>query len=302
MSNFTTFVTRSWLETFCQMSENHACQAASCALLHCGCHHPSEQTWKSVTGFVMWATAGSAAIMPTAAATFAMLTRLKSTLSFERTRTKLIMPYYVYFPGPAEFAQRHPEAYQLAFGEGPPSGIPNVLGHRTPELLFYISSGVPLRRSAKQLRGTAAADLAAGGLAQVAPGAPQTEMGQLVNALTTLVQSIAKPTETTRNARIQFLRSESQGAVVGERAAAAIEGGAPAGSMLALPAVEVDQCIHICIHIIYVEPFLFLILARLSRSIQRICFKRDSLARSARKPLSLICSLCCVPFLCSVCL
>ena len=232
MSNFTAYPTAAWLDRLCQMSEQQACQAVACALLQAGCHHPNERTFKETTGLVLWAVADPNA-MPAADRSFAALTRIKGMVSFERTRMQMNVAYYLSFPGPAQFRLAHPEAYALAFGEGDPAGIPEVLAHRTPQLLFYITAGVPLRKSSRHLRGDAGPAPVLGRPGP--PGAPQSEMGQLVAALTQMVTAFAQPgSAAPAPARLTFMKKQEEetAARASERAAQAL----PAQpALLALP-------------------------------------------------------------------
>ena len=230
MSNFVQYPPKEWIEGVCQMSQHQALQVSSCSLLQCGCHHPNEQTYKVVAGFVLWATA-PANPQPTSEESFQVLGDLKQMMAFERTRMQLQHHYYLSFPGPQEFKAAHANAYQQAFGDGVPAGgVPPVLAHRTPQLLFYITAGVPCRRSARVLRGTPAAAPAARG---VGGGVQQADvMGQFMAAVLPMLQQAIGDNQAGagRPARLKFLRP----GVDGQAASAA------AGAAQSMPALEVS--------------------------------------------------------------
>ena len=152
-SNVKEYVNTVWLNKAIASSVEVVRSNLVCATLQSGVTHPSEQTYRELVGLLFWLTADPQS-NPSPQAMHDELKTMKAHMALERHRMPpSTLPTYVSLPGAMQFYSRHRAAYDLAWGadSGPPTGVVDLPGGRSLNLLHYLAAGVPLRGSAKTL-------------------------------------------------------------------------------------------------------------------------------------------------------
>ena len=173
-----------WLNAMVASSTDVVRRNIVCACLQCGVSHPTEPTYRLLVGLVQWLTC-DVQRLPNADETHADLRTFKVLLANERTRMPpSALPYFVSMPSAMAFYTEQRPAYERAWGtQEPPTGVQELPGGRSLQLLHYLTSGVPLRNTSSRLSANVRTAHAA-----PPPAAVPQDLGQLGQLLLGLLQ------------------------------------------------------------------------------------------------------------------